>query len=301
MIFELMPEHFNLAASLFAPIWYDEAQVGAALSGRQPGRLFVDDPARPTAGLLCRSYGFYPAGDAGSAVMRRFIADAPAEAGIFDTLYGYMVDDVWRAALLHDHGDDLETIGREAFHFPAAMPVPTVESPPGVSLLALDGVLAARVDDEMGQLIGLFWGGYEPFDVGGFGSCALVDGKVAAVAYAIAVSERTANIDIETAAPFRRCGLATLVSGAFVAACRARGLTATWGCDTANTASAALATKLGFVRDEAHAQLSPRPGVAKVRTTGVWRRVEDGTSRIVRSFVTIGTSTCPGERHVRDT
>ena len=272
MIYELPPERFALAAPLFAPIWFDEAQITAALTGRQPGRLFADDPERPRAALLCRTYGFYPAGHPESTALRAFIADAPAEADVFDTLYGYMVDDAWRAALLADHGDDLTVIGREAFHFPDDVPVPVIEPPADVRLVPLDASLAKRVDDELGQLIGAFWGGYDAFSAGGFGSCALIDGAVASVAYAIAVSDRTANIDIETAAPFRRRGIATLTGTAFIAACRARGLTPTWGCDTANTASAALARKIGFIQDAPYTQLSPRQGVANVRTQGVWGR-----------------------------
>ncbi len=284
VIHELPRERFSAAAPLFAPIWFDEAQIGAALSGRQPGRLFVDDPRRPKAALLCRTYGFYPAGDPHSSVLRAFIAGAPAEAAVFDTLYGYMVADAWREALLHDHGDDLTVIGREAFHFPDKASTPGVECPVDVRLMPLDAALAKRVDDELGQMIGAFWGGYEAFAAGGFGTCALIDGAIAGVAYAIAVSDRTANIDIETAVPFRRRGLATLTAAAFIAASRERGLTPTWGCDTANAPSAALAHRLGFVQDAPHAQLSPRQDVARVRTEGVWSEIESSATRTLRWY-----------------
>ncbi|MBA2278654.1 MAG: GNAT family N-acetyltransferase [Chloroflexia bacterium] len=287
VIHELPRERFSAAAPLFAPIWFDEAQIGAALSGRQPGRLFVDDPQRPRAALLCRTYGFYPAGDPHSSTLRAFIAGAPAEAAVFDTLFGYMVDDAWREALLHDHGDDLTVIGREAFHFLNEASTQVIDPPADVRLLPLDAALAKRVDDELGQMIGAFWGGYAAFAAGGFGTCALIDDRVAGVAYAIAVSDRTANIDIETAVPFRRRGLATLTAAAFVAACQERGLTATWGCDTANEASAALAHRLGFVQDAPHAQLSPRPGIARVRTKGVWSQRESDKSQTLQRYARI--------------
>lgn len=269
-IHELAPGSFPVVRPLFEAVWFDEAQIGAALERKQAGRVFVDDPDRPRAALVCRTYGFYPAGDPANAALRAFIADAPAEAAVFDRLYGYMVDAPWRDALLRDQGEALTTIDRRAFHFPAAAPTPPVVPPPGASVVAIDAPLAERIDRELGQLIGLFWGDHGRFGEGGVGACTLVDGRVASVAYAIAVSDRTANIDVETVHPYRRRGLAALTSAAFVAACRWRGLTPTWGCDAINPASAALAAKLGFVEDPPHFQLSPADGAAKVGSRGRW-------------------------------
>lgn len=271
-IHELAPASFPVVRPLFDAVWFDEAQIGAVLQGKQAGRVFVDDPDRPRAALLCRTYGFYPAGDPANAALRAFVADAPAEADVFDGRYGYMVDAPWRSALLADGGNALTIIDRRAFRFPDDAPTPNAVPPPDATVVAIDAPLAGRIDRKLGHLIGLFWGDHGRFGEGGFGFCTLVGESVASVAYAIAVSDRTANIDVETAHPYRRRGLAVLTSFAFVADCRRRGLKATWGCDATNPASAALAAKLGFVEDPPHFQLSPTAGAAKVRSQGRWTK-----------------------------
>lgn len=283
-IYELLPGSFPVVRPLYEVVWFDEAQIGAVLEGKQTGRVFVDDPDRPRAALVCRTYGFYPAGDAANAALRRFIADAPAEARVFDQLYGYMVDEPWRDALVRDRGDALTTIGRRAFRFPDDAPAPTVVPVPGTTVVAIDVPLAARIDRELGQLIGLFWGDHGRFGDGGFGLCTLLGESIASVAYAIAVGARSANIDVETAALFRRRGLSTLTSAGFVAECRRRGLTATWGCEAANAASAALAAKLGFVEDPPHVQLSPAGGTTKVRSRGRWTGHAGGDGRVAAVY-----------------
>lgn len=283
-IYELARASFPVARPLFDAVWFDEAQIGAVLDGKQAGRVFVDDQDRPRAALVCRTYGFYPAGDPENAALRAFVADAPAEAAVFDQLYGYMVDTPWRDALRRDHGNALTVIDRRAFHLPDDAPTPALAQPAGASVVPIDAPLAERIDRELGQLIGLFWGDHGRFGDGGFGFCALVDGRIASVAYAIAVGDRSANIDVETTPPYRRRGLSALASAAFVAECRRRGLTPTWGCDAVNRPSAALAAKLGFVEDPPHVQMSPADGAKKVRSRGRWTRGAGGDGRVAAVY-----------------
>ena len=44
---------FQRAAALLRQAWFDEAYIEMVLEGIQPGRIFVDDVANPTAALLC--------------------------------------------------------------------------------------------------------------------------------------------------------------------------------------------------------------------------------------------------------
>src|SRR3954453_23006007 len=116
MIYELSRASFTLAAPLFASRWFDEAFIDSIFEGTQDARLFVDDPRQPSAALLCRTYEYYIAGDHTNQALRRFMADAPAEAEVFAELYGYCaLSRSWDDALLADHGDRLAPIGRRSF------------------------------------------------------------------------------------------------------------------------------------------------------------------------------------------
>ncbi len=239
MIYELPYGLFQRAAPLLAATSIERSVIDAALEGRQPARLFVDDARRPTAALLSRTYEYYVAGDPdgmpGAAALRRFIREAPAEAGVFADLYGYVpLTDAWARALLDDHQGGLVEIKRRGFALDthaetaapgAGRPDGVTARPGGLVVKRIDRPLAERIDTEMRQYVKASWGSYNAFIDGGFGFCALVGDRLASIAFAIAVSARHANIDVETVAPFRRGGLASLVCRAFIDHCRERGLT----------------------------------------------------------------------------
>jgi len=278
IVYELPRALFDVAAPLFAPAWFDRAYIDAVLEGRDVGRVFVDDAVSPSAALLCRTFEYYVAGSVpgdGSQALRRFIVEAPAEAEVFAALYGYCpVGDPWREALLADHAGRLATIGRRGFTFDVA----SVDTAPGwrrafpnnVAVARIARPLAQRIDRELGENLGLFWGGYDGFLANGFGFCALVDGAVASIAYAGAVSAREANIVVDTGKRFRRRGLAILSCTAFIRHCLERGLLPTWDTDDDNEASALLALTLGFQETRSFVQLSPPRGAALPLSDGLW-------------------------------
>lgn len=308
-IVELTPSAFARAGCLFAGGRPDLAQIGAGLEGRTPGRLFVDAARDPTAALLCRSYGYYPAGDPGGPggrALRRFMADMPAEASVFGSLYAYVPpSDPWRRALLDDHGDALEVVERRAFVLPADGEMAAEAVAAGqwsgtdgcdarandVTIVDLDPTLAERVDATLAELIGYFWGGYDGFGAGGFGTVALLREEPVAAAYAIAVGRGDANVGVVTADDFRRRGLATAVGRRFVAQARVRGLRPTWGCDADNAASRALARRLGFQPDPTFArydQLSPADDGERLLSRGLWASVSPPTDQdILRRWVRV--------------
>jgi len=278
IVCELPPALFGVAAPLFAPAWFDRAYIDAVLEGRDAGRVFVDDPDAPTAALLCRTFEYYVAGSVQSDeshALRRFIAEAPAEAEVFAALYGYCpLGDPWREVLLADHHGRLAAIGRHGFTFDAA----AVDTAPGwrrtfpdnVVVARIDRPLARRIDQELGENLGLFWGGYDRFLANAFGFCALVDGAVASVAYAGAVSAREANIVVDTGKGFRRRGLAALACTTFIRHCLERDLLPTWDTDDDNEPSLLLARTLGFRETAPFVQLSPPRGTALPLSTGLW-------------------------------
>lgn len=275
-VYELSPARFELAAPLFVEAWYDRAYIDAVFEGSQVGRVFVDHAEQPTAALLCRTYDYFVAGDTGANTLRRFMADAPGEAEVFDTLYSYVpLGDSWRQALLQDHGARLEVIERRSFTFPAAAfgsLDPWQQLPEGTVVRQVDRALVERIDAELHEHIELLWGDYDRFLDNSFGFCTLVGDELASVGIATGVSTRYSNISTSTAEPFRRRGLAAAGCAACIAESLRRGLVPTWDCDAPNLASAALATRLGFVEDGPFWELAA-PGRAKLDTShGLWVR-----------------------------
>jgi len=274
MVYELHPDAFGRAAPLFDPAWFDRAFIDAVFEGGQVGRLFVDRPERPTAALLARSYEYYVAGDSGPSRLRRFIADAPAEAGVFAELYGYVpLTTGWQAALLADTAA-LETIERRElkFHLPAVPAGALPKLPADIAIVPMDRALAERADADLGEHIGTFWGGYERFLAGGFGFCAMDGAAIAGAAYAAGASRRFANISIVTVSSYRRRGLATLLAAAFIRRCLERALIPTWDADRDNEASAAIALQLGLREYPGFVQLSPPYGSKLALSQGRWEK-----------------------------
>ena len=275
-VYELPAERFTLAAPVFAGATFDAPYLDAVFEGRSGGRIFIDDPVRPGAALLCRTYEYFVGGDDDSRALTRFIHEAPAEVGVFQDFYGYvpMTPD-WQATLLADHGDRLLVIPRRSFHFDLANRWRAADlatsAPDDVEVIPIDGALAKRIDDEMDWGIGRFWGDYDRFDAHGFGFCAMMGETIASIAFSVVVSSRQTNIGVGTAPSHRRRGLAALTCAAFITESLRRGLLPTWDSDAANLASAALAKRLGFKEDTPFSELAP-PGRAKLKLSeGLWR------------------------------
>lgn len=275
-VYELPPERCTLAAPIFAGATFDAPYMDAVFEGKSAARIFVDHLERPGAALLCRTYEYFIGGDDSSRSIRRFISDAPEEAGVFAELYGYVpTSREWEAMLLADHGDRLVVIPRRSFHFGLASRWSAADiatsAPPDVKLVAIDAALAERIDSEMDWGIGRFWGGYDRFTAGGFGFCAMIGDAIASFAFSVEVSGRLTNIGVGTAPAYRRRGLAVLTCAAFITESLHRGLLPTWDSDAANLASVALAKRLGFEEDAAFSELAT-PGRAKLHLSrDLWR------------------------------
>lgn len=285
-VYELAPGARSAARALFAAATFDRVYMDAVFEGKQIGRLFVDDPVHPTGALLCRSFDYFAAGEPAPA-LRQFIADAPREAGVFDTLgalsdarlaptiafYGFVpLNDRWANALRDIH-PALETIDRRAFRYGDDGGAPgsaAWHAPEGFTLHAIDAALALRIDVELDELIALFWGDYATFATYGFGACAMAGDELASVAYAVTVSDTETNIGVATVEAFQRRGLGAAVCRATIAQALERGLTPTWDCDLVNPRSARLAQRLGFIEQPPFVELGFPDRIGPDRTSGIW-------------------------------
>ena len=288
IVYELAFARSTVARSLFEHPTFDRTLADSYFEGRQGGRLFVDDPAQPAGALLCRSYDYFLSGEPAKE-LEQFIADAPAEAGVFDVVrdlnaarrtqtiafYGYVpMTLAWHDALIAIHGDRLEAIGRRSFRYDRSNAGEAASRhsvvPDGFEVMPIDAALAERIDTELGDVIGLMWGGYQRFGDGGFGACAMSGNEIASMAYTLSVSGSEINIGVETPAKFRRRGLASIVSLKCIDQALERGLVPTWDCDAENEASAALALSLGFTELPSFIELAFPKRAGPTMSTGMW-------------------------------
>ena len=279
-IYQLPFDRFAVIRPLFANTGYEEPFLDSVFQGIMPGQLFTDDPRRPTAALMCRTYDYFVAGDAASP-LRQFIHDAPSEAGVFHDFYGYVpLTEAWRDALVEDHGFTI--IPRLNFIYPSTTP-PMIDSsllPAHGRLVPIDGVLAERADRELDETIGLFWSGYPNFVIYGFGMALMIGDEIVSVAFTCSVSRTMSNIGIATAHSHRRRGYAGLVARAYFAESLRRGLMPTWDCDEWNTGSVMTARHLKLTPRTPFTELGigPYPRQKMTMTTGLWDSAagEDG-------------------------
>ncbi len=271
-LYELPRDLFGRAAPLYASAPFDQPCYDSVFEGVQEGRIFVDDANTPSAALLCRSYEYYPAGVVAPA-LRQFVRDAPAEAEVFESFYGYVaLNDGWQTALMADA--PLEMIGRCNFQWLPGTPVPDWREllPDEGRIVAVDRALAERLDRECYPVpfIRFDWGSYAAYEQHGFGYALLVGDAVASTITAISVSSRHALVNVATEPPFRRRGFAALVGARFVAGCLERGILPLWDTDDSNLGSVATARRVGFTEAAPFVELG-LPGRAKPELSqGVW-------------------------------
>ena len=135
--------------------------------------------------------------------------------------------------------------------------------PVGFTIRAIDGDIATRLQADLvavgrGAWFDEVWGGIPDFLEQAFGFIAEWEDDgipfIAANCRACpmagngqGIRDGVAPIQVSTRVRFQKQGLATLVCAAFIEHCLELGMTPEYGCEEENTASAALALKLGFV------------------------------------------------------
>jgi GNAT superfamily N-acetyltransferase len=269
-IYELPSTLFERCKPLYAQAAFDVPAYDAVFEGRQPGRLFVDNAATPTAAIMCRTYDYFVAGSPDTP-LRTFIKDAPEEAGVFQSLYSYVpLNEHWGQALQADV--NLLVIPRRNFHWDMRQPAPDFPLPEGARIEQVNVENAKAVDAALPlPFMRMFWGSYAALYENGFAYYAAQGKAVTSVVYAIAMSSTGVIVGVDTFEPFRRQGYGAAVSATFIRAALARGVQPIWDCDAANPPSAAMAERLGFVEHEPFMELRP-PEWKLPMTKGVWSR-----------------------------
>lgn len=214
--------------------------------GRQDGTVFVDDPRRPRTALLCPANGFYFAcGEVNAALIAETLPEL--RRSLDPKAFLNATTAAWKDALAPMFAHAVPRLGfvRDG-SAGAASPLP-----PGFEMTPVTVAIASawsRRPDRMGMDPWIFeiWGGPERFEEQSFGFAVVKDGEAVAFTAACAIGGGEAEVEVGTAAPFRRRGLATATCLAFIAECERRGLEPTWTADSSNGASLALAARLGY-------------------------------------------------------
>jgi GNAT superfamily N-acetyltransferase len=256
---ELTPTQFPSAQPLFRATHFGVLAAGT-LEGGHSGRVFVDDPTHPRAGLVCTRAGYYfLAGQPDSAFLEELYAlftgelvpRQEAELGSPEVVLFFDPPE-WRDQLFACSAPLRPLLIRKLRH---VLPpgVSTSQDwqdalPPGLRLVPYSAQLLRSHPDLAGEAK-LFFGSTEAFLEKSLGFCVLDGDTVASACSAVFVGGGEAEVSIHTAEAYRRRGFAYLSAAAFIAACRERGLHPIWGCWPENEPSVKLAQKLGFVLD----------------------------------------------------
>jgi hypothetical protein len=272
ILFELPRSQFDLVKPLYAEAQFDQPCYASVFEGKVPARIFVDEADAPKSALMFRSYEYFVAGEV-SPVLRQFIKDAPEEAEEFAWFYGYVpLNQAWKTALLSDL--PLEIIGRCNFQWQPGTPVYNWRTalPADARLVPVDRALAQRLDRDYYPVpfIRFAWDTYEAFEQYGWGFALFVGEALASSISTTAVSQQHALVTIDTEAPFRKRGFATLLGARFIEESLSRGLIPTWDTDDTNLGSIATARKLGFKESDPFVELALPDRAKPDQSRGLW-------------------------------
>ena len=248
---DLTRDGYVTVLPLFKDIEHSRSFVFSLFEGNHTGKVFVDRREKPSAVLLALTCEFWCLGGrddnaAFNQAIHEWVLSALKSGRNYVLFLPF--SEAWRsrlAELFKEQG--IMTITRSAFDFDLQcfqrQHVGWRERiPAGFRVEPYDRHLA-----ETGGGLAEFWGGIDRFMTHGLGYAVLHGDEVASRCHTVLRGDGEAEISIETREPYRRQGLATLAVCAFIEGCLQKGLKPEWSCWSNNSASIALAHKLGFV------------------------------------------------------
>jgi GNAT superfamily N-acetyltransferase len=238
------------------PLLADAKQVVvpfAVCEGYQPGRVFADDCEHPASAWIWLPCGYL------------FLAGEPQERPPYPAATRLLVETLapaWRAAgesgfvlvpfsaawetaladILWDQPHEriyrrpfVLNLSRFAEHGDWAAHIPP-------------GLVMCRVDETLAEHLGGMptWASAGDFLARGIGYCLMAGDEIASACTTVFGAATRVEIDVHTAEPHRRQGLATMTAAALIEDCLRTGRQPNWECFWDNEASCALATRLGF-------------------------------------------------------
>ena len=254
----LEPVTYPSVSSLFEEMMRHHLAVPSVLAGTLPGRIYVDDPSRPTAAILIPSnrYRLYLGGEPSlhllADVIHLLFKPSVAQSYWF---MAHFPSDAWKSTIdLALQGLGSTTSWRHYYRLTGpSLPV-TSPLPEGVFLadispaLVDDARLVNRdflIDEIHSESPSLSY-----FFRQHFGVCAQDAQKLVAWCLAEYHYQSSYELGIETLEAYQRQGIATHTASTVIKRAFAEGATEIgWHCWASNTPSIATALKLGFQKE----------------------------------------------------
>ncbi len=258
---ELEPAHYDRAMPLFGATRYG-ALAHAVLEGNARGRVFVDDPARPAAGLVVTLSGY------------SFLAGEPPGEPFIGSLYRLYSEQLIQATvrsgerqfLLFYPSGGWESPLRSVFQEKGPLIIrkarlvlgPTKAGwdtlwrqviPEGLQMRRIDERLLSRADNPLAATVRAMWSSPAAFLERGAGFALFRGEEMVSHCFSVLAGAGEWEIGIATEEPYRGRGLAYLTASAFIEHCLGRDIVPVWGCFPENVPSYMLAKRLGFEDD----------------------------------------------------
>ena len=217
------------------------------------GTAHADDADSPSVALLHLDF-YFLAGDSSAAAAEEAVRSLHPRASVVAS------GPEWGAVLRRVWGTALQARTRVAFR-PGAWDRPRLRGfiealPQGFVLRRITAADADRFAELADSLV-YNYPSSEEFAARGIGFGIEHGGRFVSGCSSFALSSRTLEFEIQTHPDFRRRGLASAAAAAMIEHCLDERLEPCW--DAHNDASAALATKLGFVDPAPYTAYELRP------------------------------------------
>lgn len=258
VIHELEQAQYERVRPMFRPLRYHLASA-AVIDGNSPGRVFVDDVARPRTAFMLSPEGCYLVGEPGNGAFNRaFNGAVIAERALGEqvsVLFLVVHPEAWRARLpemLKPHAP--VEMKRRHYVCRALRHDWRARLPEGYSVRRIDRPLLDGsepvVPDHVTGWMENNWGSIGGFLRDGFGFVTVGGGEVVSWCLTDCVSGDRCEIGIRTAPAHRRRGLAAATAAAAVEHALSQGFSMVgWHCPEDNLGSIRTAERVGFQRE----------------------------------------------------
>jgi RimJ/RimL family protein N-acetyltransferase len=247
---ELNHDEYVKVRPLFDGITHSRSFVFSLFEGNHSGRVYVDDAAFPQTALLALTCEYWClAGRDDNPEFNQWLHDwvlanlKPGDNYIFFLPF----TEPWRNRLTElFKTQNIITITRAAFdfnpeRFQQLHAVWRERIPAGYRIVPYDRALA-----ETAGGLAEFWGSIDHFLAHGLGYALMKGNEAVSRCHTVFVGDCEAEISISTDEKYRRQGLGTLATCAFIEACLQHGLKPQWSCWSNNAPSVAMAQHLSF-------------------------------------------------------
>ncbi|WP_308634938.1 GNAT family N-acetyltransferase [Paenibacillus silvisoli] len=257
----LAKSDYDRVRPLLSDMAYHPVFAYSVIDGIQSGQVFVNNEPHPTSALIANGYGVYLF--VGTGDDERFMSEAA----------GYLLDDRNHAQYYDLYASTPELLAainerlagqtvvlqRSSFAFDYAqfqhLRASLNNRHDPYVMKRVEGALFDKYQQEMDASYESLWSSSQHFTDRGFGYCLLKEDEFASVCNSMFVGGGYADIDIVTADPYQKQGLATNVGAAFIEHCLHHQLVPNYNCDAGNGRSIQLAAKLGFVKQQEYPML----------------------------------------------